>query len=91
VPATPGQASAHNHYGLVGGQYTVQKVTLRYNVSTGRYSDVSTSEWLHVPALAVAVGDNLTVLGEFVDWRRYTPAGHSIVDRSVDITLNGHF
>ena len=91
APAIPGQASAHNHYGLVGGQYTVQKVTLRYNVSTGRYSDVSTSEWMHVPALAVAVGDNLTVLGEYVDWRRYTPAGHSIVDRSVDVTLNGHF
>jgi hypothetical protein len=90
-PAIPGQASAHNHYGLVGGQYTVQKVTLRYNVSTGRYSDVSTSEWMHVPALAVAIGDNLTVLGEYVDWRRYTPAGHSIVDRSVDVTLNGHF
>jgi hypothetical protein len=91
APAVAGQASGHNHYGLAGGQYTVQKVTLRYNVSTGRYSDVSTSEWMHVPALAVAIGDNLTVLGEYVDWRRYTPAGHSIVDRSVDVTLNGHF
>lgn len=91
TPAILGQASAHNHYGLVGGQYTVRNVTLRYNGSTGRYSDVSTSEYLNVPALAVAVGDNLTVLGEYVDWRRFTPAGHSIVDRSVDITLNGHF
>ena len=40
---------------------------------------------------AVATGDNLTILGEYVDWRRYAPAGNSIVDRSVDITLNGHF
>jgi len=76
---------------LVGSQYSWREVTVRYNVSTGRYSDLSISEWMHVPALAVAVGDNLTVLGEYVDWRRYAPAGQTIVDRSIDVTLNGHF
>lgn len=91
APAAAGRASAHNHYGLAGGQYSWRPITVRYNVSTGRYSDVSVSEWMHVPALAVAVGDNLTVLGEYVDWRRYAPGGTSVVDRSVDVTLNGHF
>ena len=91
APAIAGHASAHNHYGLLGSQYSWRAVTVRYNVSAGRYSDVSVTEWMHVPALAVAVGDNLTVLGEYVDWRRYAPAGQSIVDRSVDVTLNGHF
>jgi hypothetical protein len=90
-PAVPGQASAHNHYVLAGAQYVYRDVTLRYNVSTGRYGDLSISEWMHVPAVAVAVGNNLTVLGEYVSWTRYAPGGNSLVDRSVDVTLNGHF
>ncbi len=89
--AIPGHASAHNHYGLAGAQYTWSPVTVRYNVSTGRYRDVSVSEVMHVPALAVAVGDNLTVLGEYVDWRRYNAGTSAVIDRSVDVTLNGHF
>jgi len=91
APAVSGQASSHNHYALVCTQYTWRALTVRYNVSTGRYNDLSISEWMHVPALAVAFGDNLTVLGEFVDWRRYAPGGHTLLDRSVNITLNGHF
>jgi hypothetical protein len=89
--AVAGRASSHNHYGLVGTQYTWRQLTVRYNASTGRYSDVAVSEWMQVPAVAVAVGDNLTVLGEYVDWRRYAPTGTTVVDRSVDVTLNGHF
>jgi hypothetical protein len=91
TPGTAGQASAHNHYALAGGQYTYQTVTLRYNVSTGRYRDLGISEWMHVPAVAVAVGDNLTVLGEYVNWRRYAPSGDTLIDRSFNVTLNGHF
>ncbi len=91
TPAAPGQASAHNHYGLLGTQYTWRQLTVRYNVSTGRYDDVSVSEWMQVPAVAVAIGDNLTALGEYVDWRRHAPGGSSIVDRSFNLTLNGHF
>jgi hypothetical protein len=89
--AVPGRASAHNHYALAGAQYRYQTVTLRYNVSTGRYNDLSISEWMHVPAVAVAVGDNLTVLGEYVNWHRYAPTGNALIDRSVNVTLNGHF
>jgi hypothetical protein len=91
TPAVPGQASSHNHYALAGTQYTWRALTLRYNASTGRYRDLSISEWMHVPALAVAAGDNVTVLAEFVDWRRYAPGGHIQLDRSINITLNGHF
>lgn len=91
TPAVAGRASSHNHYALAGTQYTWRALTVRYNVSTGRYNDLSISEWMHVPALAVAVGDNVTVLGEYVDWRRYAPGGHTLLDRSVNVTLNGHF
>jgi hypothetical protein len=46
---------------------------------------------MHVPAVAYAVGDNFTVLAEYVDWRRYIPGASSIVDHSLDVTLAGHF
>jgi len=91
APAVAGQASSHNNYGLLGAQYGVGPVTLRYNVSTGRYEDVHVSEWMHVPAVAYALGDNFTVLAEYVDWRRYIPGASSIVDHSLDVTLAGHF
>ena len=91
APATPGQASKHINYALAGTQVALGPVTVRYNVSTGRYEDQDVSEWMHVPAAAYALGNNFTVLAEFVDWRRYTPGGHTLLDRSVDITLAGHF
>jgi hypothetical protein len=91
APGISGQASSHNNYGLVGAQFVVGQVSLRYNVSTGRYEDVHVSEWMHVPAVAYALGDNFTVLAEYVDWRRYTPGASSVVDHSLDVTLAGHF
>jgi hypothetical protein len=92
MPAAPGHASSHNDYVLAGTQYTVGPVTLRYNVSTGRYEDLSISEWMHVPAAAYALNDNFTVLAEYVNWTRYLPGGAStVVDRSLDVTLAGHF
>jgi hypothetical protein len=91
APAVAGHASSHINYGLVGAQYGIGPVTLRYNVSTGRYEDVHVSEWMHVPAVAYALGDNFTVLAEYVDWRRYIPGASSVVDHSLDVTLAGHF
>jgi hypothetical protein len=90
-PAIAGQSSSHINYALGGTQVVLGPVTLRYNVSTGRYEDQDISEWMHVPALAYAVSGNFTLLGEFVDWRRYAPGGQTLLDRSVDVTLAGHF
>jgi hypothetical protein len=92
APGAPGQASSHNNYALAGTQYVVGPVTVRYNVSTGRYEDLSISEWMHVPAAAVALNENFTVLAEYVNWTRYLPGNATaIVDRSLDVTLSGHF
>jgi hypothetical protein len=92
TPAVAGRASASNNYALAGTQVAFGPVTVRYNVSTGRYEDLSITEWMHVPAIAWAAGNNLTVLGEYVNWRRYAPgASSALVDRSANITLNGHF
>jgi hypothetical protein len=91
TPATPGQASAHTNYFLVGAELALGKVSARYNVSYGGYRDLSISEWMHVPAIGVAVCPNVTFLGEYVYWKRYAPAGDLLVDKSFNLTLQAHF
>lgn len=87
VPMHP---SSKIDYALFGGEYTLGPVTARYNASLGSYTDVAVREWMHVPAVGVAVSPNLSFLGELVIWRRYTPTGDSFVDRSFDLTLSAH-
>ena len=89
--ATPCQASSHVNYGLAGTQVALGPVTVRYNVSTGRYEDLDISEWMHVPGVSYTFNDNFSLLGEYVDWRRYAPGASTITDRSVNVTLAGHF
>jgi hypothetical protein len=91
APAMPGVASGQNLYVLAGAEYTYGPVTGRYNVSHGRYDDVDVTETLHEPAIAYAAGDNLSLLAELVLWNRSTPAGDVRVDRSLNVTLHGHF
>jgi hypothetical protein len=91
TPATPGQASAHTNYFLVGAELALGKVSARYNLSYGGYRDLSISEWMHVPAIGVAVSPNVTFLGEYVYWKRYAPSGDLLVDKSFNLTLQAHF
>jgi len=91
TPPVPGRASGDNRYLLVGGEYGIGPVTLRYNFSYGKYEDVDVHEVMHVPAIGVALNGNLSVLGEYVDWIRDTPEGDIIADRSINVTVNGHF
>jgi hypothetical protein len=88
--AVPGQASAHNDYLLVGGEYTFGPVTAVYTSSLGSYNDLGIKEWMHVPALSVAVSPNLSFLGELVFWQNITPTGTSLLDRSFNLTMNAH-
>jgi hypothetical protein len=90
TPAVPGQSSSKVDYALAGAEYTVGPVTARYNVSWGNYADVSVYEWMHVPAIGVAISPNLSVLGEFVLWQQYSPAGTSLLDRSLNVTVKAH-
>jgi hypothetical protein len=91
APATPGIASSHINYLLVGSELTLGRVALRYNVSYGGYRDVDVSEWLHVPGIGFSLAPNVTVLGEFVYWKRYAPTADVLVDKSIDVTLLAHF
>ncbi len=86
----PGASSSKVDYVLAGAEYTIGPVTARYNVSWGNYSDLSIYEWMHVPAVGVAISPNLSVLGEFVLWQQYSPAGTTVDDRSLNLTVKAH-
>jgi hypothetical protein len=87
----PGVASGDNDYALLGAEYGIGPVTLRYNVSFADYGDVDVSEVMHVPAIGVQVNEHLSLLGEYVFWTRGAPEGDSDVDKSVNVTVSGHF
>jgi hypothetical protein len=90
-PLVAGRASGDNRYFLVGAEYGIGPVTLRYNVSYGAYHDVDVKELMHVPAVGVAFNDHLSLLGEYVHWTRDTNEGDVDVDKSLNVTLSGHF
>jgi hypothetical protein len=87
----PGRASGDNRYVLLGAEYGIGPVTLRYNFSYGDYHDVDVSEVMHVPAVGFALNDHLSVLAEYVHWTRDTNEGDVDVDKSLNVTVSGHF
>jgi hypothetical protein len=95
--AGPG-SSSNVDYAQVGGEYTYGPVTARYYVSLGSYNDIPLStggtvthkEWLHVPAVGLAVSPNVSLLGELVFWQHDTPTSSVLVDRSFNLTLHAH-
>jgi hypothetical protein len=91
TPTAPGRASGDNRYVLLGAEYGIGPVSLRYNVSFADYSDVNVTEVMHVPAIGVQVDPHLSVLGEYVFWTRDADEGDSDVDKSVNVTVSGHF
>jgi hypothetical protein len=91
TPALPARASAHNSYLLAGAEYTFAKVTLRYNLSIARYSDVSVEEVLHVPGVGFRFNDNTSFLAEYAIWPQHSREGTKDVDQSLNLTWMGHF
>ncbi|HEY3592777.1 MAG TPA: hypothetical protein VGL13_02845 [Polyangiaceae bacterium] len=90
TPAMAGRASALNHYILLGIEYTFAGLTLHYNFSYGNYSDVSVTEWIQLPGLAYAINGNLSVLADYVLWKRMAPEGTSRVDDSINLSVSAH-
>jgi hypothetical protein len=41
--------------------------------------------------VGIAANDHLSLLGEYVHWTRDTNEGEVDVDKSLNVTLNGHF
>jgi hypothetical protein len=90
-PESAPQFSKHNNYGLAGGEYTLGQFTGRYVFSLGDYTDLDLRETMHVPSLGVALDASLSLLAELVVWQRHTDADTAFVDRSLNVTLYGHF
>ena len=55
------------------------------------YADQSVSERMIVPAVGYKFSDNLSVLAEVVFWDRQAKEGNTVLDRSLNLTLSGHF
>jgi hypothetical protein len=89
--SVPGRASGDNRYVLAGAEYGLGPVTIRYNISLADYSDVDVSEVMHVPAVGLALNDHLSVLAEYVHWTRDTNEGDVDVDKSLNLTVSGHY
>ncbi|HEY6077207.1 MAG TPA: hypothetical protein VIW29_00295 [Polyangiaceae bacterium] len=89
--ATTGQASADNTYLLAGAEYTISLLTLRYNLSIARYSELWVQEVLHLPGVEVAFNANSSFYVEYASWKRYAPEGTSVYDASLNLTWLGHF
>jgi hypothetical protein len=87
----PGRASRHINYALAGGEYTRGLFTARYVFSWGDYQDLAVKETMHVPALGLSLDPGLSLLAELVIWRRFGGGDPRFVDRSLNVTLYGHF
>jgi hypothetical protein len=88
---TTGRASADNTYLLAGAEYALGPVTLRYNLSIARYSDVWVQEVLHLPGMELAFNDNSSFYAEYASWMRYATEGSSVYDASLNLTWLAHF
>jgi len=91
TPPRPAQASAHNTYLLAGAEYTIAPVTIRYNLSIARYSDLFVEEVLHVPGVGLKFNDNTSFLAEYAIWPQYSREGTTDIDHSLNLTWMGHF
>lgn len=88
---TTGRASADNTYLLAGAEYKIAPLTLRYNLSVARYSDVWVQEVLHLPGVELAFNDNSSFYAEYASWRRFAREGTSVYDASLNLTWLAHF
>lgn len=87
APAVPGRASKHIHYVLAGAEYTLWRVTARYNFSAADYTDADVKEWMHVPALGFRLNEHLQLNAEYVHWSRSLSGAHEPYDRSFNLEL----
>jgi hypothetical protein len=86
----PGPASKHNDYAMVGGEYTYDRLTFRYNFNMGSYTDAMYKETRHVPGIGVVIDkDHLFALFEYALAQSHTAAGTQLIDSSVNVTIHG--
>lgn len=89
-PPVLGSVSKHNEYVLAGAEYTWGRLTTRFNFSYARYADVGVKETMYQPGLVVRVHDNISLIGEYVNWNRHQQ-GLAKVDHSLNFVVLAKF
>jgi hypothetical protein len=98
MPPVAARSYDSANYLLFGGQLTYDRFTVRYNFSQGDYLNVPNAtftgydfyrENTHVPGVMVKAYDWLFVLVEFALYQRFTPAGTTVIDKSINVTIHG--
>jgi hypothetical protein len=87
--AVPGRSSDENNYIMVGGEYTYDRFTLRYNFNQGDYAEVDYKETRHVPGLSVALHEHLSVLLEYALAHAHVAGSSTLLDSSINVTIHG--
>jgi hypothetical protein len=99
APAMPSRYYDGANYLLIGGQFTYDRFAVRYNFSQAQYLNVPArmgftgieaySEHTHVPGIMVKAYDWLFMLVELGLWERVNPAGTTVLDKSINVTIHG--
>ena len=63
----------------------------RYSLSVARYGELGVREMLHLPGASVIFHEHGQVYVEYAIWDRAAPEGHTVVDRSFNLTVMGYF
>jgi len=74
---------------MVGGEYTYQRFTVRYNFNLGSYMPIEYKETRHVPGIAVALDERLFVLLELAVAQRHNGDETTLLDLSLNLTIHG--
>lgn len=72
---------------MSGAAFTWNWLMLRYNFSLGEYNDTSRRELLHMPAVTLKVHRNLSLMVEYVHWRRMEPGTDETIDNSLNLVV----
>jgi hypothetical protein len=91
APAVLGRSSNRVNYVLVGGEYSYNLFTLRYNFSMGDYQQVHVRETRNVPGFAVTLNEHIMVLLEWSYVQHYLPTRVQVTDSAIAMTFHGKF
>jgi hypothetical protein len=89
MAAVPGRSSDENNYLMVGGEYTYDRFTLRYNFNQGDYAEVDYKETRHVPGLSIELHKHLSVLLEYALAHAHLAGDSTLLDSSINVTIFG--
>jgi hypothetical protein len=76
-------------WAMIGGEYTYQRFTFRYNFNMGSYLPIDYKETRHIPGIAVALDDHLFVLLEWALAHSHIAGHAALLGNSLNLTIHG--